>query len=524
MRSVLPGKSRRERPARAPLLMVGASRGIAEAFSLSVVLSLLAYASTGSIPDAESAFLNVLALGPLCAILCALRTRLRTGSRRGVFVAELRSGIVFAILVGLPGAVVIAVVMGAGSLGSDLLLLSLALWAWNLGAFAFFRGASYLWPRWARLRRSRLRWEMTHLILLAAAFTFAVFVLVFVAFVWLAGTLPARLSVLLPAVGVSVFLAVVSVGLVLPLAALFSYYAARGTARRLEDLAHGTSGLREGNFDVRVEVDGEDEVSELQRDFNAMADDLGAAVRDLRSERDNVERLLETQRELVASVSHELRTPVATMRGYLESALGSDGGNGERRLPGDVKSDLEVVGREVVRLQRLIDDLFVLSRAETGSLPLEIRPTDATALLSRCAEAASEGAWRAGRVEVIQTAEEDLPPVLADGGRLEQVVRNLISNAVRHTPPGGIVALSAAADADSVSIEVKDTGDGVAPDELEHVFERFYRSDGARKLDHAGAGLGLALVKELIEAMNGSVGAESEPGSGSRFVLRLPRA
>jgi signal transduction histidine kinase len=268
-----------------------------------------------------------------------------------------------------------------------------------------------------------------------------------------------------------------------------------------------------------VEVDGEDEVSELQKDFNAMADDLGSAVGELRSERDKVERLLETQRELVASVSHELRTPVATMRGYLESAL-----YGEDSLPKALRNDLEVVEREAIRLQRLIDDLFVLSRAEAGRLPLEIKPTDVGALLSRCADAVADAAWRTGKVEVVVVPAPDLPPALADEGRLEQSVRNLLSNAIRHTPPGGIVALGATAGRDTVAIEVKDTGDGIAPDELDRIFERFYRSDGARKLDRSGAGLGLALVRELVEAMNGSVTAESEPGSGSRFTLRLPRA
>ena len=332
---------------------------------------------------------------------------------------------------------------------------------------------------------------------------------------------PQRWAEILPVVGISIFLTVVVLAAVLPPAALISYFAARRTARRLESLAHGTSGLREGNLEIRVEVDGTDEVSDLQRDFNAMAADLEGTMRDLRSERDNVERLLKTQRELVANVSHELRTPVATMRGYLESALDEVS---ENRLPEGVRDDLEVMGREVIRLQRLIDDLFALSRTEAGSLPLALRPTDVATLLSRCAGAASEAAWRAGRVEVIHAAEENLPPVSADEGRLEQVVRNLLQNAVRHTPPGGIVSLNATAGPDSVVVEVKDTGEGIAPDELGHVFERFYRSDGARKLDHAGAGLGLTLVRELTEAMNGSVSAESEPGSGSRFTLRLPRA
>ena len=527
MRSAPPGKLGRESPARLPLLRVGAVRGVAEALALSVVLGFGSYLATGSWEVASSRrevwWLHVLTIGPMCAILCALRTRLRAGSRpAGVLASELATGAAFAVLVTAPVAVLQTVRWGTFPQPRTI---SLVL-AWNLAAFAFFRTLAYLWPRWTRLRRSRLRWDMTHTIALAVVGFASALILAFAAYstatsdlLWPAD-LPGQLGTLLPRLGILIFLSVVILIVVLPPAAAVSYFAARRTARRLEALAHGTGGLRQGNFGVRVEVDGEDEVSELQRDFNAMADDLGSAVRDLRSERDNVRRLLRAQRELVASVSHELRTPVATMRGYLESAL-----NGEDdRVLRDLRDDLEVVERETVRLQRLIDDLFVLSRTEAGQLPLQIGPTDVNALLSRCATAVSGPAWRTGKVEVVFDPVPNLPAALADGGRLEQAVRNLLSNAVRHTPPGGIVGLGATAEPDAIAIEVKDTGEGIVPEEIDRVFERFYRSDGARELDRTGAGLGLALVRELTEAMSGSVSAESEPGSGSRFTLRLPRA
>lgn len=511
-------------------------RAGAEAVALAGALCLALVFPSG-LQSAFDPVLQVLVVGPLSAMLAAARTRLGGGGWRANLPREGAWGVA---LVAVVTAVGMAAVAATGFVPEyDIVVTVFGVLLWNSGAFACFRTLAYLWPRWVGLRRSRLRWEMTHTTLTVVAAVSSVVIVVAVIYSLLvadnpsaltqqdpSGTLlmQSRLAVILPLVGILVFLTVVALGVILPPAALVSYFAARRTARRLESLARGTSGLREGNLAIRVEVDGADEVSDLQKDFNAMAGDLERAMRDLRSERDYVERLLKAQRELVASVSHELRTPVATMRGYLESALDADGGNGERRLPGDVRDDLEVVGREAVRLQRLIDDLFVLSRTETGNLPLEIHPTDVTALLSRCAGAVSGGAWRGGRVEVIHTVEEDPPPVLADEGRLEQVVRNLLQNAVRHTPPGGIVGLSAAADPGAVTIEVKDTGGGIAPGELERIFERFYRSDGARELDHAGAGLGLTLVRELTEAMNGSVSAESEPGSGSRFTLRLPRA
>ena len=498
-------------------LSAGLLRASVEAIILAAVLSLGLLLSSGE--QLSSVSIEAFIIEPLCAMLYSARARLWSDEVRGqVLRREVLVGAVLMALVAVPGVAFVS----AGDVGS--MAISAALqFSWGFGAFAFFRTLAYLWPRWVRLRRSRLRWEMTHTTLVVVAATSTVLILIFIFFSLLSGgPSSAALASILLAVGFSVFLTVVALAIVLPPAALVSYFAARRTTRRLEALAHGTSGLREGNLSIRVVVEGGDEISDLQRDFNAMAGDLESAMRELRSERDNVERLLETQRELVASVSHELRTPVATMRGYLESAL--DSKSKEQPIPEDLRDDLKIMGREVVRLQRLIDDLFVLSRTETGNLPLEIKPTDVAALLARCAEAASESAWRTGRVEVIHTAEEDLPPALADEGRLEQSVRNLLSNAVRHTPPGGIVALGAAADPETVAIEVRDTGEGIAPDELDHVFERFYRSDGALRRDHSGAGLGLAIVKELAEAMDGTVRVESEPGSGSRFVLRLPRA
>ena len=515
---------------RGAFLSASAPRAEAEAIALGVILYLGVFLSSYSQPDVDSTdvvLLQVLVVGPLCAMLAAARMRLGVGGWRASLLREEVAGVGLVAAVTAAGLAATTTVPGSRD---ELFAVVFVLFLWNGGAFAFFRVLAYLWPRWVGLRRSRLRWEMTHTTLTVVAAVSSVVILVAVPYSLLAGTSstvfspPTWFATILPLVGILIFLTLVALALILPPAALVSYFAARRTTRRLESLAHGTSGLREGNFAIRVEIDGEDEVSDLQRDFNAMAGDLQKAMHDLRSERDNVERLLRTQRELVANVSHELRTPVATMRGYLESALNHESGKEGRPIPEDVRSDLEVMGREVIRLQRLIDDLFVLSRTETGSLPLEVRPTDVAALLSRCAEAASEGAWRTGRVEVIHDTGKDLPPAAVDEGRLEQVVRNLLANAVRHTPPGGIVALGTASEADSVVVEVKDTGEGVPAEDLGRIFERFHRSDEARRLDHSGAGLGLALVKELTEAMNGSVRVESEPGFGSRFILRLPRA
>jgi signal transduction histidine kinase len=177
--------------------------------------------------------------------------------------------------------------------------------------------------------------------------------------------------------------------------------------------------------------------------------------------------------------------------------------------------------QEVLRLQGLIEDLFALSQAADGRLSLRLAPTDAGEVVRRLVETSAPLAWRQRRVQVLAEVGVDVPKARADEHRLEQVVSNLLGNAIRHTPPGGLVAAAVGADDGVVRLEVRDTGSGIAPDELPRVFERFFRGrDGNGET--GGAGLGLALVKELSEAMGGSVEAQSTVGEGSTFVVRLP--
>jgi signal transduction histidine kinase len=347
---------------------------------------------------------------------------------------------------------------------------------------------------------------------------------------------------LLPAATALLNLSIVAGVVVLPPAALISFLALRRTNRRLEELVVAAEALRRGDLAARVPVRGEDEVARLQVAFNAMAADLERTLADLQAERDRVAGLLDARRQLVAGVSHELRTPVATVRGYLESTLRRDD-----MVPAEVHGDLQTMEREVIRLQRLIEDLFTLSRAEVGRLSLRLAPTDVGAVVRRLVDTQAPLAWRQRRVHLLAEIGAHLPPARADAQRLEQIVSNLLANAVRHTPPGGLVAAAVAAGPDAVRLEVRDTGKGIATDDLPRVFERFYRGpsaehpqgerreggDGAGDAGSDancgggaadGAGLGLTLVKELAEAMGGSVAVASAPGEGSCFTVRLPRA
>jgi signal transduction histidine kinase len=295
---------------------------------------------------------------------------------------------------------------------------------------------------------------------------------------------------------------------------LLAYLLSRRLVHRLEQLGRAAEALRAGQLAVRVPVSGTDEVAQLQQSFNAMAADLERTLRELGAERDRVTGLLESQRQLVVGVSHELRTPVATVRGYLESAL-------RHAAPQpDLRADLDTMQREISRLQQLIDDLFSLSRAEVGRLELRPEATDIGALVQRLVATQAPLAWRQRRVELITDIPEQ--PLLAwvDGQRLEQILSNLVSNAVRYTPPGGLVVVEVVAEPERVRLQVRDTGGGIAPDELQRVFERFYR--GRADDVHGGTGLGLALVKQLTEAMGGTVEVGSTPGEGSCFSVRFP--
>jgi signal transduction histidine kinase len=387
-------------------------------------------------------------------------------------------------------------------------------------AFLLVRTGITLLIWWNRLRRRSLVWALTnaHLMVVVIGSGALCGFLVLTNVYYTHSIEPQILPVLV----VFGILTVIAVLIVLPPSLLFSYIFARRTTRRLRELASATNVLREGDYSVRVPVEGADEVAQLQANFNAMATDLAAAVRDLEVERDTVSHLLDARRELVASVSHELRTPVSTLRSYLESTRAH--WDEEDAPPASLRHDLDIMEHESRRLQTLIEDLFTLARAEVGKLDLRCVPADVGDEMRRIAETVAPLAWQSGRVEVVAEVAPDLPLALVDSNRLNQVLQNLLHNGIRHTPPGGIVAISASADAERVMLQVKDTGEGIAADDLPHIWERFYRSDRARMQSATGSGLGLALVKELTEAMGGSVSVESTPGQGSIFTVAVPRA
>lgn len=232
----------------------------------------------------------------------------------------------------------------------------------------------------------------------------------------------------------------------------------------------------------------------------------------------------QSRRELIVNVSHELRTPIASIRGHVESLLLAVEET-QTLPPEELSRYLTIVARESERLSALVDDLLSLARAEAGELRLDIQPVAVAGVAREVYEALAPLARRERQVTLVSDIAADLPLILADRQRLTQVLLNLTRNAITYTPVGGIVSLSAErAEPGRLALVVADTGVGIPPEELDRVFERFYRSDSSRARATGGFGLGLAIVRDLVEAMGGRVRVESVVGQGSRFRVLLSLA
>jgi signal transduction histidine kinase len=281
-------------------------------------------------------------------------------------------------------------------------------------------------------------------------------------------------------------------------------------AGSVDALSAGAAAMARGDLATRVRADGVAELRGLAESFNSMAAHLETAAR----ERAETER---ARRDLIAAVSHDLRTPLASLRALAEAL-----DDGVVDDPAGVRRYLRLMTGETERLNMLIDDLFELARLESGALRLDRSPSPVQDLISEALERMTAQAGRKG----LQLAGEvvgDPPPVLIDGQQVTRVLLNLVQNAIRHTPADGSVTLRAAPAEDGVLVEVRDTGEGIVADDLPRVFDRFYRGDPARTRE-AGAGLGLAIARGIVEAHGGRIWVESEPGRGTRFAFTLPAA
>lgn len=285
------------------------------------------------------------------------------------------------------------------------------------------------------------------------------------------------------------------------IALLMARWLARGMTQPLRDMAQAAHRMETGDYRVRVHTKSRDEVGQLAAAFNRMSAEL--------------ENLEQSRRDLVANVSHELKTPITAIRAHLENLL--DGV--ERPDP----KTLEVMLGQTERLGRLIEQLLELSHLESGDVPLLREEVPLAPLVSEVLSEIDVSRSEHG-VAVQSHVPADLPPVQADRERVHQVLFNLLDNAVRFTPTGGAVTVSAERHDGSVEVRVADTGVGIAPEHLPRLFERFYRVDSARSREDGGTGIGLAIARSVVEAHGGHIHAESEMGNGSVFTFDLPVA
>ncbi len=278
----------------------------------------------------------------------------------------------------------------------------------------------------------------------------------------------------------------------------------------VRDLAAGAREVAGGKLETRVDASGTDELAELGRTFNSMAEQLELADQSRRE-------LEEVRRHLIAAVSHDLRTPLASIRAMIEAV-----NDGVVEDHGTVDRYLRAIQVEVGRLSSLIDDLFELASLDAGALRLQVEPGSLRDLLSDTLEALQPQATQKG-LRLAGQVDPDLPPVLMDAARIQRVLYNLVHNAIRHTQERGLIVLEAQEEDGTVRVDVVDDGEGVAPSDLPYIFDRFYRGEKSRARGQGGAGLGLAIAKGLVEAHGGRIWAQNVPGRGARFSFVLPK-
>jgi signal transduction histidine kinase len=280
--------------------------------------------------------------------------------------------------------------------------------------------------------------------------------------------------------------------------------------RRLQSLEQAARKVGRGDLTARAREDGGDEVATVAHAFNQMTTDLAARAAELEA----VDR---TRRLLLADVSHELMTPLTAMRGYLETlSMRAQALNPETR-----DRYLAIIQDETRRVEHIVGDLLDLARLESGGDSLELQDVPLEDLFGRVVARHERDAAQKN-VTIATNIAPGAEIVTGDPMRLEQAFQNLAANALRHTPAGGRITLGAELDARDVVISVRDTGSGISPEHLAHVFDRFYKVDPARAGQRTGSGLGLSIVKAIVERHRGRISVASRPGEGTWFTIRLP--
>ncbi|MEJ2598954.1 MAG: HAMP domain-containing sensor histidine kinase [Anaerolineales bacterium] len=294
------------------------------------------------------------------------------------------------------------------------------------------------------------------------------------------------------------------------IAMALGYFLSSALTDRIRLVDRAANSIAKGDLQARSPIQGRDEIADLATTFNQMADQLQRA--------DARQRELENlRRDLIAWVSHDLHTPLASIRAILEALA-----DGMVEDPETVQRYLQTAQKDIGALSSLIDDLFQMAQLDAGGLPLELGMNSISDLISDTLEGFSELAARQG-VALNGDVEPGVDALWMDAQRIGRVLNNLIGNALRHTPTGGYIQVDAAPVPSGVRVEVTDSGEGIRPEDIPYVFDRFYRGEKSRNRATGGAGLGLAIARGIIEAHGGHIDVESQPGQFTRFYFTLPQ-
>ncbi len=285
-------------------------------------------------------------------------------------------------------------------------------------------------------------------------------------------------------------------------ATLVAYFFSKSVSQPLQEMNRVAHRVAEGKFDVRVKARSNDEIGELGRSFNFMAT--------------QIEHHENMRREFVANVSHELRSPLTSMQGFIEAML-----DGKDKTPVARKRYLDIVHDETMRLIRLVNELLDLSRIEAGIVRLKTEGLDLANIIEIVLKK-HRPALMERNLQVIQKITSQIPEVKGDADRIQQVMNNLLDNAIRFSANNGKIIITVTNEADGVKISVEDQGQGIPAEELPYIWDRFYKVDKARTRETEGTGLGLAIARRIVEQHGGKVEAVSIPNMGSKFTFSIP--
>lgn len=294
------------------------------------------------------------------------------------------------------------------------------------------------------------------------------------------------------------------------IAMVIGFFFSTALTDRIRMLKQMAETVAAGDLQVRLPTIGRDEIADLGQTFNQMVSQLQNAAQ----KQQQVENL---RRDLIAWVSHDLQTPLASLRAIVEALA-----DGVIEDNATIERYQRNAKRDVAALSALIDDLFQMAQLDAGEMPLDLAPNSLSDLVSDTLESLSELAKRQG-ITLRGYAEPGIDPVIMDVQRIGRVLNNLIGNALRHTPPGGLVEVNAVLHGNDVLVEVCDNGEGIPEADLPFVFDQFYRGEKSRNRATGGAGLGLAISRGIIEAHGGQINAESLPGQKTCLRFTLPK-